>query len=50
VPNNTQITVTRAPHDADAHGVNGVIYGGSGSLWIQVNDFFDKVNEMFDIP
>jgi hypothetical protein len=50
VPNGTSISVFQMLKTVDAHTVNGVIYGGSGTLWLQVNDLFDKVNEMFDIP
>jgi hypothetical protein len=49
LPNGTIAPLLTLLHDVDAHTVNGVIWGGSGPLWLGVNNVFDFVANAFDI-
>jgi hypothetical protein len=49
LPNGTIAPLLTLLHDVDAHTVNGVIWGGSGPLWLGVNNVFDVVANMYDI-
>jgi len=48
-PGGTTITINNMLNAANFYANNGVIWGGSGSNWIKVNNQFDFVNNTFDI-